>query len=171
MEVTSPVGEGLKSCIHVAGIAYVFHSCQAYKRQHKQELCHFLSSQRVAQCSGRTVWWLTSNQTEGDATTKGGLSHLVRIKSKQDFNYGIQNKEIREKIFLLRFVLFKTSEASGGLLSRGRNAYLWVLAHPLPTLNLPLLPRLWVLLSEDDLLAEELLPREMIKRCYKYEGE
>lgn len=36
-EVASPVGQGLKSCIHVARVSNIFHPCQAYKYEQKQE--------------------------------------------------------------------------------------------------------------------------------------
>lgn len=38
-EGSLPVGQGLKSCIHVAGVSDIFHSCQAYKQEKQEFFC------------------------------------------------------------------------------------------------------------------------------------
>lgn len=73
--MTSPVGQGLKSCIHVAGVSNIFHSCQAYE-QEKQEPCRVFQESRE---SNSDINSYSKNKLNREDTTNARLDDKKQV--------------------------------------------------------------------------------------------
>ena len=54
-EVTSPVGQGLKRCVHVAGVTNILHPCQTFERMRCRLKKALIASYRYIY-NIRTIW-------------------------------------------------------------------------------------------------------------------